>query len=81
MKKELNDSQLEQVVGGTVVISSNYMRDGFITTKESYALKNCTFREARNFAEDLWDENKELSDAQFDQLCKQKMAEQGWIDI
>ena len=30
MKKELNDSQLEQVVGGTVVISSNYMRVGFI---------------------------------------------------
>ncbi len=81
MKKELNDNQVEQVVGGTVVISANYMRIGFVTTKESYSLKNCTFREARNFAEDLLDANRQMSNAQFDQYCKQQMAEKGWIDI
>lgn len=81
MKKELNDAQVEEVVGGTVIISANYMRVGFVTTKESYKLKNVTYRDARNYAEDLLDENRHLSDAQFDQLCKQKMAEKGWIDI
>ena len=61
MKKELNDAQVEEVVGGTVIISANYMRVGFVTTKESYKLNNVTYREARNYAEDLLDENRHLT--------------------
>ena len=78
MKKELNDFELEQVSGGTVRINDQ-MRIGFTTLNEAFDLKNCTFRQARDFAEDLLDANTSMSNAEFDAFCKQQFQNKGWI--
>ncbi len=71
---------LDNVVGGTVVISQDYMAVGFTTTGEKYDLMNCTYKEARNYVEDLLEANKNLSNAQFDALVKKELKNKGWIN-
>ena len=79
MKKEINDNELENVVGGTVIISNDYHNVGFSTLGEMYDLKNCTYKQARDFVDDLKAENSKLTDAEFDALAKQKLQAKGWI--
>lgn len=79
MKNELNDTQLDNVIGGTVIISEDYMNIGFTTLREMYNLKNCTFKDVRNFVGDLKDENKGLTNAAFDVLCRDELKARGWI--
>ncbi len=79
MREELNEKALEEVVGGTVIISKDYMNVGFSTTREKFDLKNCTYRQVRNFIDDLLDENPNLSNAAFDKLAKEKLQAKGWI--
>lgn len=83
MRKEIsiNDEQLEKVVGGTVIISEDYMKIGFTTIGEMFDLKNCTYRQAMNSVADLKDEAKAqgLTNAEFDVMCRDKFAEWGWI--
>ncbi len=80
MREKLNDQELEQVVGGAVIISKDYMNIGFSTTKEKFNLKKCTYREARNYVDDLLDDNPNLSNAAFDRLVKKKFHDRGWIE-
>lgn len=79
MKEPINEQALEGVVGGTVIISKDYMVVGFDTTKESFSLKNCTYKQVRDYVDDLLDENPTLSNAEFDALAKQKLQAKGWI--
>jgi hypothetical protein len=79
MKQEINELELESVVGGTVVISKDKMKVGFTTMGGSYKLVNCTYKQARNYVEDLKDANPGLTDAQFDALAKQNLQAKGWI--
>ena len=79
MRKEINENEIEMVVGGTVIISKDNMNVGFSSTREKVNLKDCTYREARNFVEDLKDANPGLTNAEFDALTRQKLEEQGWI--
>ena len=64
MKKELIDEQLEQVTGGTVIISKDAMMVGFDTLGEMYNLVNCTYRDARNFRDDLIDAHQDMNNAE-----------------
>lgn len=79
MKKELNANELEQVSGGTVRINDR-MQIGFSTLNEAYTLKNCTFREARDFAEDLLAANQTMSNSEFDAFVKQQLIDKGWLN-
>ncbi len=79
MKEPINEQALENVVGGTVIISKDYMVVGFSTTQEKFNLKNCTFKEVRDYIDDLLDENPSLSNAEFDALAKQNLQAKGWI--
>jgi len=79
MKKEINDQELDLVSGGTVYISRDKMRVGFSALGEKYNLKNCTFRQANDLAQDLWEANQTLGDAAFDALVKSEMQARGWI--
>ena len=79
MREQLNEQDIENVVGGTVVISKDKMAVGFSTTKEKYSLKNCTYKQARNLVDDLLDDNPNLSNAEFDQLAKKTLQSKGWI--
>ena len=79
MRAEIKDSELEQVSGGTVVFSKDYNMVGFSTMNTSFPLKNCTYREAANYVEDLLDENKGMSNAEFDAFAKKMLKAKGWI--
>lgn len=79
MKMEINENELEKVSGGTVIISKDNMHVGFSTMGEKYDLKNCTYKQARDYVDDLLDQNPKLSDAEFDALAKQKLQAKGWI--
>lgn len=79
MRENINEQSLENVAGGTVIISKDYMVVGFDTTQEKFNLKNCTYRDARNLIEDLKDANPTMSNAAFDQLAKQTLQSKGWI--
>ncbi len=79
MKKELIDNQLEEVVGGTVIISKDAMKVGFSTMGQMFSLKNCTYRQARNLVDDLLDANPNMTNSQFDQYCKKELQAKGWI--
>lgn len=79
MRQELKDKKMELICGGTVIISSEKMMVAFSTTRERFDLKNCTFRQARDYVADLLAANPGLNDAEFDALAKQKLAANGWI--
>ena len=79
MRHELNNADLDKVVGGTVIISKDYMKVGFNTLGEMYDLKNCTYREARDYRDDLIEQNPQMSNTEFDKFCKAKFDERGWI--
>ena len=80
MRREINNEEaLERIAGGTVYISRDTMRVGFSTTGERFSLVNCTYADARNLADDLWEANQTLGDAAFDALVKSEWAARGWL--
>lgn len=78
MKMELNDAELNNVVGGTVIMSEDYNNIGFTSLGEMYNLKT-DYYTARNFVEGLKAANKTMSNSAFDRLCKQELQAKGWI--
>ena len=78
MKKEVDVNELDQVTGGSVVVSDTG-RVGFSTLGQKFWLQNCTWRQARNYAEQLLDENPQMSDREFDEFVKAKFEAKGWI--
>ena len=75
----LSDDSLDKVSGGTVYISRDFMMVAFDTTGEQFHLKNCTFRDANDLSQDLWEANQTLGDAEFDALVKSELLARGWI--
>lgn len=78
MREELDMNELEYVTGGSVVIS-DIGRVGFSTLGKKFKLQNCTWKEARNYAEELLDDNPQMTDKEFDQFVMNKFIELGWI--
>lgn len=79
MKTELNENELDNVNGGTVIISKNSMRIVFDTQGVSKKLRNCTYKEARDYRDELMDENPNMPNSQFDAFCMQAFRNKGWI--
>lgn len=79
MREMLNEQDVENVVGGTVIISKDNMIVGFSTTKEKFNLKGCTYRQARDLVDDLLEDNPNLGNSAFDALVKKTMKAKGWI--
>lgn len=77
MREQINDVNLEEVVGGTVNLSQAANKIGFTTLHEGYVLK-CTYQEAKKLVSRLFAEN-ELSESAFDQLVKKEFQARGWI--
>ena len=78
MREELKDNELEMVAGGTVVVS-NIGNIGFTSLGVKYRLQNVDWKTARNVAEDMYDQNIGMSDAEFDQLVLNTFMANGWI--
>lgn len=77
MREQINDVNLEEVVGGTVNLSQAANKIGFTTLHEGYVLK-CTYQEAKKLVSRLFADN-ELSESAFDQLVKKEFQARGWI--
>ena len=78
MRKELNDANVGEVVGGTVIMSVDYNNIGFTSTGEMFDLK-VDYYTARNYVEGLKAANKNMSNTAFDKFCRGKLKEKGWI--
>ena len=78
MRQELNDQDMNEVVGGTVNLSEAANKIGFTTLHEGYTLK-CIFDEAKKLVSKLYAEN-DLSESAFDKLVKQEFSDRHWID-
>lgn len=79
MREKIDDAQMESVVGGTVIISKDYMNIGFTTLREKYDLKGVSYRDARNYVEDLKDQCSGMTNAEFDTYCRDQLQAMGWI--
>ena len=70
MKRELNQTELEEVVGGTVVLSAPLGMVRFTALSRNFKIKG-DVKEMRNLLLQLYDENEDLSDIEFDNLVLQ----------
>lgn len=80
MRKELNEQELDQVVGGTVKISESRKAIKFteITGSTSYSLK-CSFSEATILAAQLYAQYAGKSAREYETACKAAFEDKGWI--
>lgn len=81
MKMELNDEMMENVTGGTVIISKNTMNVGFSTLGEKYKLTGCTYKEARDLRDDELEKDLGLNNLEFDKHMRQLYADRKWIKL
>ena len=79
MRQEINDMEMDQVVGGTVSLSEARMKICFSTLNDKRNLKNCTFKEARDLCNQLFAANADLTERQYDALVRDEFEKRGWI--
>lgn len=76
---EINDEELDQVVGGTVIIAAGTNEIAFTSRNIKYRLNGISARDARNVVLDLMDANPDMSDAEFDKLVRNTFNRNGWL--
>ncbi len=80
MKQQINENELEQVVGGTVKISESRMQIKFteISGSQAYNLK-CSFSEATVLVAQMYAQYAGKSAAEYENACKAAFQAKGWI--
>lgn len=78
MREQINNEELEQVVGGIVRVNGNRKRVGFTTLGEAYDYK-CSYSEALGLAADMYEQYKNGSQATYETAVKNEMRHRGWI--
>lgn len=78
MKMQLSDFEADNVSGGVVLVSDRGLV-GFTTTGETFNLVNCTWRQARDLRDDLYEANPGMGNAEFDNLVRNELQARGWI--
>jgi len=79
MREQINFEDLEQVNGGVVYLSKDWMKVGFSTLKETYSLQNCTFGQAYALADAIYEQYKTQGNIAVDQATKAAFQKNGWI--
>lgn len=74
----MNDIEVEEVTGGTVVLSAPMGIVGFNTLKQIFTIKG-DVKEMRNTLLDLYDANEGMNEHDFDELVRDTYKEKGWI--
>jgi len=80
MKQELNDQDLEQVVGGTVYVNTSKMRVSFTTLGEGAKLRNCEDYEVMALTSQLYGQYKSQGNLAYETAVKEAFKEKGWIN-
>jgi len=78
MKRELNETELDQVVGGTVVMSAPLGLIQFTAYGKTFTIKG-DFVTMRNRLLELYDEHCDMNDRDFDKLVMKEFRANGWI--
>lgn len=81
MREQINEQELESVVGGIVRVSGNRMKVSFSTLQEAYKLVNCDASDAALLAQILYNEHKNEGDLAYENAVKAAFQERGWINI
>ena len=79
MREPLDDQKLEQVNGGTVYLSRDYMKIGFSTLGQTFDLKGCDYYQALALVDSLFVENPGKTDNEFDKIVRKAFKAKGWI--
>lgn len=79
MRQELNDNQMEQVVGGTVRFSGSVMKIAFTVRGEQFDVKNCEDWEAMALISQLYGQYKTEGNRVFETKTKEAFEARGWI--
>lgn len=79
MREQLDMENLEQVNGGVVYLSKDWMKVGFSTLRETYSLQNCSFGQAFALADAVYEQYKSEGNAVVDQKTKEAFQANGWI--
>ena len=80
MKKELNENELDQVVGGTIKISESRGQIKFTEICGSKAFKlTCSFSDATVLAAQMYAQYAGQSAAQYETATKAAFEAKGWI--
>lgn len=80
MKTQINENELEQVVGGTVCISESRMLIKFTALGAKTYPLNCTFNQANILALTMYEDYKDKSAQEYENAVKDAMADKGWIN-
>ena len=78
MKQEINENEIDQVVGGAVCLSEKRKRISFSTLGEGYDLK-CSYRDANVYVATLFAQHPEMGEQEFDEFVKNAFMSKGWI--
>lgn len=79
MRQELNDTLVEQVVGGTVRFSGSDMLIQFTVLGETFSVKNCSDAEAMSLIVSLYAEYKTKGNRAFETATKAAFQSRGWL--
>ena len=79
MREQINDQELESVVGGIVRVSGNKMKVSFSTLQEVYPLKCDDPSDASLLANVLYAQYKNEGDLAFENAVKAAFLDRGWI--
>ena len=78
MRQEINDNQLDEIVGGTTCLSESQNRISFTTLNTGYPLK-CDFKTARSFLVGLFAEYPDMTEEEFDRFARKEFRAKGYI--
>lgn len=80
MKQQINENELEQVVGGTIKISESRMQIKFteISGSQAYNLK-CSFSDATVLVAQMYAQYAGKPAAEYEKACKAAFQAKGWI--
>ena len=79
MKQMLNDDEMNQVVGGTVILNTSRMRIGFTYLQEVYNVVNCSDDDARDLVNELYKEYKNKGDKVLEEAVRAAFDDRGWL--
>lgn len=79
MKKEIGLNDLDQVTGGVVYLSKDWMKIGFSTMGETHSLQGCTYMQALSLVDSIYEQYKSEGNAVVDQKTKEAFENHGWI--
>lgn len=79
MRQELNDKNVEQVVGGTVRFNGQKVE--FTVLKEKYDVQNCDVDQANLIIVTLYAQYKFQGNRVFETKVKEAFTEHGWLPV